>query len=260
MLFVNQLLFRPRDWQPQARRRKRILAKAAWFRPADTVIKVPYTPKSALASMVRQVVQEEGGRLGLQVKVQEGGGISLKSRLVTSDLTAGEPCRQGDCVLCLTGEGKGGNHHHRSGAVYKGECKHCGDTVTARYWGESGNSVYCRTRQHVQNIRDNDDKNAFSKHLQIYHPAAIHDVNAFKFSLEGTYTHPVVRQITESVYIHNNNVDIPMNSKSQWFQPMEERVVVTRELEELRDVDDSRRSSSGSRNSSSSSRNRRGGV
>ena len=123
-------LYRPRDWQPQARSRKKMLAKAAWFRPYDTVITVPYTPQSELAFKVRKVVQEEGKRLQLKVKVQEGAGVSLKRSLVSSDLTAGEPCRQGDCPLCLTGDGKGGLHHHRSGAVYSGVCRLCGDTVS----------------------------------------------------------------------------------------------------------------------------------
>ena len=35
------------------------------------------------------------------------------------------------------------------------------------------------------------------------------------------------------VHINNNNVEIPMNSKAEWHQPVVARVVVTRELEEL---------------------------
>ena len=37
-------LYRPRDWQAQPRRKKKLVAKMAWFRPADTVIHVPCTP------------------------------------------------------------------------------------------------------------------------------------------------------------------------------------------------------------------------
>ena len=65
-------------------------------------------------------------RLGLKVKVQEGAGLSLKRSVVTSDLAFGQPCRQGDCALYLTDDGKGGLHHYRSGAVYSGKCKLCG--------------------------------------------------------------------------------------------------------------------------------------
>ena len=124
-------LYRPRDWQAQERRRKKLIAKAAWHRPADTVIRVPCTPEAALASAVRSVVKEESARLGLKVKVQEGSGLSLKRNVVTSDLAFGQPCQQGDCPLCLTGDGKGGLHHHRSGAVYSGKCKFCGGDVAS---------------------------------------------------------------------------------------------------------------------------------
>ena len=55
-------LYRPRDWQAPARRRKKELAKIAkmaCFRPADKVLRVPCT----LVTSVRQVVEEEAGRL-----------------------------------------------------------------------------------------------------------------------------------------------------------------------------------------------------
>ena len=84
---------------------------------------------------MREVVQEEGAKLDMKVKVQEGAGLSLKRSVVKSDLTAVELCPQGDCPLCLSGDGRGGGlHHHRSGAVYKGECLLCG-VLVSRYWG-----------------------------------------------------------------------------------------------------------------------------
>ena len=95
-------LYRPRDWQAEARRKKRLVAKTAWHRPADTVMRVPCTPGATLAAAVRTVVKEESARLGLNVKVQEGSGLSLKRCVVTSDLAFGKPCPQGDCPLCLT--------------------------------------------------------------------------------------------------------------------------------------------------------------
>ena len=182
-------LYRPRDWQASARRRKKLLAKMSWFRPADTVIRVPCTPGAALVTAIRQVVEEEGSRLGLKVKVQEGAGVALRRSVVTGDMGAGQPCPQGDCPLCLTGDGKGGLRHHRSGAVYRGDCLICGEEV-ARYWGESGDSGYLRTSRHVG------------------------DVGAFKFTLEEVHEKPLPRLCSESVHIHNNSCDVPMNSKA----------------------------------------------
>jgi hypothetical protein len=230
-------LYRPRAWQAPARRQKKMIAKMAWFRPADTVLRVPYTPGSELAKAVRGVVDEEASRLGLKVKTVEGGGVPLKRSVVTTDLGKGEPCPQGNCPLCLTGEGKGGLHHHRSGAVYRGDCQLCLESVEgelcARYWGESGFSAYCRTLEHQKAIERRDDKNAFSKHLSIHHPEEEGNTEAFKFTLAELHNQPLPRLTSESCYIHNNNVDIPMNSRAEWHQPAVGRVVITRSLEEL---------------------------
>ena len=209
-----------------------MIAKAAWHRPADTVMRVPCTPGAALASAVKIVVKEESARLGLKVKVQEGSGLSLKRSVVSSDLAFGQPCPQGDCPLCLTGDGKGGLHHHRSGAVYSGKCKLCGGDV-ASYWGESGDSGYCRTHQHRDAIGNKDENNAFAKHLAIYHPEHEGDKDAFEFKLEEVHNKPLTRLCSESNHIHRNTAQIPMNSKAEWHQPVVARVVVTRELEEL---------------------------
>ena len=225
-------LYRLRDWQAPARRRKRLLGKMAWYRPADTVLRVPCTPGAALATAVREVVEEEGARLGLKVKVQEGSGVALRRSVVSGDLGAGQPCPQGDCPLCNTGEGRGGLRHHRSGAVYRGDCTLCGERV-ARYWGESGDSGYTRTLQHVSVVERKEEDNAFAKHLAIHHGEREGDTGAFQFRLEEVHSQPLSRLCSESVHIHNNNVDTPMNSKAEWHQPVVARVTVTRELEEL---------------------------
>ena len=49
-------LYRPRTWQQEGRRQKKMVSKMAWFRPADTVLRVPFTPDSELAKGVRAVV------------------------------------------------------------------------------------------------------------------------------------------------------------------------------------------------------------
>ena len=253
-------LFRPRAWQLDARQRKKLLAKSAWFRPADSVMRVPCTPGALLVTQVRKVVEEESKRLGLRIKVQEGAGVSLRRSLTTTDLKAGEPCPQGDCPLCLTGEGKGGLHHHRSGAVYQGECLLCGDLV-AKYWGESGDSAYCRALQHQKSIANREEKNAFAKHLLIHHPNQQGKQDAFKFSLLEVHKKPLPRLVSESCYIYNNEADHLMNSKAEWNQPLVPRVVVSQELEELEEqAGSSRGQQEGSRRGGRGRQRRRGGA
>ena len=204
---------------------KKQLANMAWFRLTDTVLRVPCTPGAALVTSVRQVVEEEAGRLGLKVKVQEGAGVSLRRSVVTGELGAGQPC-----PLCLSGDGQGGLRHHRSSAVYCGDCLICGDLV-ARYWGESGDSGYCRTLQHMAAIEKRDEKNAVSKHLAIHHQEREGEVGAFRFTLEEIHSQALSRLCSESVHIHHDTCEVTMNSKAEWHQPVVPRVVATRELE-----------------------------
>ena len=195
-------------------------------------MRVPCTPGGVLAGAVKVVVDEEAGRLGLKVKTQEGSGLPLRRSVVTSDLGAGQPCHQGDCTLCLSGDDKGGLRHHRSGAVYKGECKLCGEGISD-YWGESGDSAYCRCQQHKSAILNKDENNAFAKHLAIHHPEQEGNIDSFRFKLVETHSQPLSRLCSESVHIHTSKAQIPMNSKAEWHAPVVPRVVVTRELEEL---------------------------
>ena len=130
-----------------------------------------------------------------------------------------EPCHQGDCTLCLSGDDKGGLRHHRSGAVYKGECKLCGEGISD-YWRESGDSAYCRCQQHKSAILNKDENNAFAKHLAIHHPEQEGNIDAFRFKLVETHSQPLSRLCSESVHIHTSEAQIPMNSKAEWHAPV----------------------------------------
>ena len=134
-------------------------------------------------------------------------------------------------------KGKGGLSHHWSGAVYSGEYKFCQQRVDgskeAAYWGESGDSGYCRTLEHRDAVEHRREDNAFYKHLAFHHPNEDNNINHFKFTLLETHNQPLLRQTSESCFIHNAKVDIPMNSEAEWHQPTVGRVVITRDLPEL---------------------------
>jgi hypothetical protein len=55
----------------------------------------------------------------------------------------------------------------------------------------------------------------------------------FDFQLERTFRKPMPRQVTEAVRIHNCSADIILNSRSEWEQPVTDRVVLTRNLPEM---------------------------
>ena len=198
---------------------------------------LPVTPGSLLANTARKVVEEEGRRLGVNVKVVERAGTSLRQHLVKTDLGGGGLCPQGDCVLCLTNpEGGGGLKHHRCGALYTGTCLLCpqeeGEDFTAVYTGESGDSGYERKKEHRTSIEKRDTSNAFAKHLAECHPTREGQVRAFKFQVVKTFRRSLARQIWEAVRIHGCRATIVLNSQAEWHQPMIERVVMTKSLPE----------------------------
>ena len=93
------------------------MKQVSWYRPADVVLFLPATPDGELAELARKVVEQEGPRLGVSVRVVEKGGLSLKRQLVSTDLAAGEPCKPPNCGLCLSNPDKGGGLLHQRSAV-----------------------------------------------------------------------------------------------------------------------------------------------
>ena len=228
-------LYRPRGWQEATRRKKKVLSKASWYRPADFVLFVPATPGGKLASACREVLEEEGGRLQMKGKVVERGGVPLSRQLVQTDLAAGNPCSAPKCLPCTNGKkpGRGGLKHHRAGALYRGICKICGeDNVLSEYWGESGDSAYGRGLDHQEDVEKKRLTNAFAKHLNIHHPEREGDISAFEFNLVQNFVKPAPRQTAELVFIHNSEAEHLLNSRVDFEQPTIERVVTTREPRE----------------------------
>ena len=112
-------LFRPRGWQQEERRRRKMVRKTAWYRPADCVGFYPPTPGGELNHQINQVLEEEGKRINMKLRAIETGGLSLGKMLVHPDLKRGEPCGRPGCVL---DRGAGGPHNVPS-SLYRGVCK-----------------------------------------------------------------------------------------------------------------------------------------
>ena len=129
-------LHRPRSYQRETRRQKKLLAATSWYRPADVVGFFPMTAGGKLAKQVQHIVTEELGRLDMSVKIVETAGKSLRSQISKLDLTG---CFYGEelCWLCRSGEA--GASHTRSGVEYRGWCVRCGTNgKVAEYWASRG--------------------------------------------------------------------------------------------------------------------------
>ena len=104
--------------------------------------------------------------------------------------------------------------------------------TVARYVGESGRNGYHRMKEHARDIKSNNLKNAFSKHLQLKHPDKMREPSVFSYKVEGTFRACLDRQVQEGVRITLDESDELLNSKSEYHQPGVTRVVTTREAAE----------------------------
>ena len=80
-------LHRPRDFDYDQRRKKKLMTKSSWYRPNDAVGFFPPTPKGILAKQIQSIASEESKRLNLSVKIVETGGVKIKQLLCKPDLT-----------------------------------------------------------------------------------------------------------------------------------------------------------------------------
>ena len=222
-------LHRPRSYQRAERLKQKLMTRTSWYRPANSVIFVQATPRAELVKKVQAIVSQGADRLGLDgVRAVEMGGKSIKNHLVRLDLTG---CPYPDCLLCECGEI--GASHTRSGAEYSGICNLCeADGKVANYEGETGRSGMLSVAQHKEAILNQDNTNAFAKHLAVFHKENAGDISAFKFKVNQTFKKCLERQVTEGVKIKNSKADIIMNSKSEYHQPAIHRITLSREITE----------------------------
>ena len=106
---------------------------------------------------------------------------------------------------------------------------HTREGITAKYHGESGYSAYHRTKEHIADIKNDDGRNAFAKHLQIHHPEHTGEPSSFTLKAERTFRKCLERQVSEGIEIANSDAEILLNSKSEFHQPAVTRIVTTRE-------------------------------
>ena len=212
-------LFRPREWQKEERRRKKMVRKAAWYRPADCVGFYPPTPRGELVGEINKVLKEEGKRINVNLRAVETGGLSLGKQLVRPDLKGGEPCGRPGCVLDKCSGGAGGPHNVPS-QVYRGSCKLCEeDEITSEYWGESAFCGSYRSGQHENDVDTKKDSNAFFKHLRLFHPDAQGGIENFDIRVMSVHKKPLTRQKTEAVKIASSTATNLLNSKAEHRQP-----------------------------------------
>ena len=90
-------LHRPRGWDAAARARRKAMTRTSWYRPHGAVGFFPPTPGHVLRDRLQAAMTEEAARIGVTVKIIEGGGQPLHRDLVNLDLTK---CPMPNCWPC----------------------------------------------------------------------------------------------------------------------------------------------------------------
>ena len=209
-------LFRSRSYNREKRRKKKLMAREAWFRSTNDIVGfLPATPGAQLVAGIQQIVREEGQKIGLNIRVTEQAGTSISALLTTPNLSG---CLHPSCTISEEGAS-----HSRRGANYTGTCMICGNV----YRGETGFGAQTRVNQHREDIRKNNYNNSMALHLSEQHPEHRGDPDAIVFSVNKTGPKPLFRQIREAVQIANTVPTAIINSRSEYIRPVIQRLTHT---------------------------------
>ena len=158
-------------------------------------------------SMLKKKVQKIARRNRLKIKVVEKAGSTVKGVLQRSNPHVKQRCGRGDCPVCEHGEV---GECRTRGCMYQIRCK--GDS--RKYRGQTGRSMYERTKEEMRNWRNHEDCSPLWSHSLLYHEGEDFEVDIEVMSKD--YGKPSRRLITESILIENVSAAETMNSKKEW--------------------------------------------
>ena len=81
-------LHRPRGWDRAGRVRRKAMSRTSWYRPHGAVGFYPPTPGRVLPGRLQAAMTEEAARIGVTVKIIEGGGQPLHTTGTSSASTS----------------------------------------------------------------------------------------------------------------------------------------------------------------------------
>ena len=204
-------LYRPNGWKTRERAIEKQKKKNSWYKKGgnDSVIFVPATPRSELQKRYAKEIKAKG----LNIKVFEQAGVSLKRLLQRSNPFKRKVCEKDDCMVCRT-EGKGSCDAH--GVTYSITCTECiNDNDKERvYIGETSRSAYTRGKEHLTSLSRKEEGSALWKHSKEIHNG---HMPGFRMSVTGQFRNDaMLRQISEAVKINREGKKNVMNDKCEW--------------------------------------------
>ena len=187
-------------------RTKKAVKKRDWFRADgkyESVMFVQPTPGSVLKAKVQKIARKNR----LRIKVVEKAGLTVKKVLQRSDPYERHSCGRVGCPMCDCG--RYGECWSR-GCVYQWMCK----DDERKYRGQTGRSVFERTKEEIRDWRNQKDFSPLWKHSLLYHNGEDFEVDIRVKSKD--FGKPSRRLITEAVLIENLVDEQTMNSRREW--------------------------------------------
>ena len=240
-------LHRADTWQQECHAQRKTASKTNWYRAGgyESVLFVPPTPGSTLATSIRQMEARTRPRRDFSFRVVELGGVSLKRQLET--LNPGQPthCGSLDCLPCQSGKL---GICHQTNVCYQISCTQCHEDIQEQrqqhahqqqqppqnlpkpyiYLGETSLNLRTRSSGHVYSLKRKDQSSALWKHSANHHHGKC-DPTMFSMQVVTSHREPLSRQITEGVLIKTSQHPL-MNSRSEYKQPRVTRVTMARTL------------------------------
>ena len=103
--------------------------------------------------------------------------------------------------------------------TYTSTCTVCtGLGRTTQYIGESGRSIFERSREHLRQAKTKNTKSHIREHLEAQHPGVTPEPWVFRFSITGSYRSALDRQLSEAIQISraSGNNETILNSKLEF--------------------------------------------
>ena len=159
--------------------------------------------------MLKSIADSES-EAGVQFKIIETGGLSMKSVLQKLNPLGTQGCDSTDCLPCKPGRGEGGNCEG-GGANYEMECQLCPDDNKSKYIGESSRNLYTRSKEHLANYRSGLQTSFIIKHQNTMHQG---EEAVFMAKVTTRTRDCLTRQVREAVLIRRSQVPV-LNGKTE---------------------------------------------
>ena len=219
-------LYRPFSYQSSEYDLNKVIASHTWYtgkaqQRNQAPLIIDPTPSGTMEGEIKSILANAARTTDVRIKFCTRGGRKVASK-AKSDPFASMKCDRVECPVCSEPDSNGGCRISNIG--YQLICNPCKEIdVMATYQGESAKSAYERGQQHQADLKKKVIDTPMWKHSQLHHESD----NKIRFSVEVTnrFKKPMIRQEDEAIRIRESSAQIKLNSKSEFHQPSNIRLV-----------------------------------